>query len=137
MSTEASLRELKTGFERLSTSNDGCHPSGRKLLWFYAVECGLKYAVLRRRGLRSTGDLDADLRSHDLARLAKELCISKRDIAEIRACGRSGGTFDGRPVPARALHEAWRYGIRLDEKDEKNAEDALENLIDWCRKELP
>jgi|SRR5579884_1967993 len=78
-----------------------------QLLLFYAVECGLKAELLRRRKLRHSGELPAELRHHDLRALAKEL---RRPAPGLRGCrvrARGGsGQDDGPPVGIGDLHQA-------------------------------
>jgi hypothetical protein len=33
------------------------------------------------------------------------------------------------------LHQAWRYGAKLDAADEKQAQEALRALINWCEQD--
>ncbi|WP_165906286.1 hypothetical protein [Streptomyces sp. Z26] len=33
------------------------------------------------------------------------------------------------------LHQAWRYGAKLDASDEKAAQEALRALISWCEQD--
>jgi hypothetical protein len=134
--TEVSDRDLKSSFDRLDRAVVKPDGAPRYLLRYYAVECGLKSAILRRRRLRSTEQLDPDLRSHDLTKLAKELRLAPDAYADTRPCRRPSAV-DGRAVvPASAVHEAWRYGARLDERDEARFVNGLAVLSRWCREEL-
>lgn len=137
MPTEASERELRSSFDRLSRATVTPDGAPGNLLRFYAVECGLKAALMRHRRLRSTAQLDQDLRSHDLARLAKELHIAPRNYDGARPCRRAHGTaVPPSTVAAHAVHEAWRYGVRLNDQDEESFVAGLAVLIRWCREEL-
>jgi hypothetical protein len=127
-----SFVELRSGANQV-----GGRPA--HLLRFYSVECGLKAALLRRRNLRSTAQLDKDdgLRSHDLRRLAAELRIDKATYRQLDRCRRRGGQdADGPPIEVRDLHEAWRYGAGLNTEDEQASVAGLQSLEEWCREVL-
>lgn len=126
--------EKSHGRLRADADRDGIGVSSSHLLRFYAVECGLKAALLGREGRPSTDQLPKELRTHDLRRLAKELRINASTFAGLRDCRRraaSSGT-----VPSAGVHEAWRYGAALDPHDEACYVAALKALDRWCRKEL-
>lgn len=110
-----------------------CADEPSHLLRFYAVECGLKAAVVGKEGLNlpSTAGLPFELRTHDLRRLAKELRISPIPVPE--ACRRHHDRTA--TVSHQDVHQAWRYGARLDDKDEMAFVGALEALALWCRGE--
>jgi HEPN domain-containing protein len=101
------------------------------LLLFYAVECGMKAAVLRRVKGRGTNDLDGPLRTHDLSRLAKELRLSADINTKLVRCRRPGADY----VEHHELHEAWRYGAKLDPQHEAHAVAGLRELAKWCGQE--
>lgn len=98
------------------------------LLLFYAAECGLKAELLRRTGSRDSASLE---RSHDLRSLARALNVPHSVMIGLTDC-RARRDVNQR-VPIRELHEAWRYGARLDPSDEKKALVALRSLISWCQ----
>ncbi|WP_253771577.1 hypothetical protein [Goodfellowiella coeruleoviolacea] len=114
--------------DRLAGDNSGY------LLLFYAVECGLKSAWLKRQGLRGTSDLPAHLRSHNLRELAKALRLGAEDMVLFRDCT----LHASRPEKVRhdELHQVWRYGARLESNDQKKAVAGLTRLVEWCRSEL-
>lgn len=104
------------------------------LLLFYGAECGLKAAILGRRGLRSTSQLPEGLRSHDLHSLAKELRLPPQLCNRIRSCAshRDGAVR----IAFGELHQAWRYGHALRKDHEEQALAVLSDLLAWCRREL-
>ena len=104
----------------------------RLMLLFYAVECGLKAAILLRRSSRGTQDLDEGLKSHDLVRLAKELRLPLDLMPSPAYRGRTGAGS----VAAKDLHLAWRYGMELHESDQAEAQLVLSRLLEWSRSEL-
>src|SRR5262249_10517328 len=69
----AGINELKAAHLRLNSTARTNQGPPSHLLLFYAAECGLKYAHLKRRSLRTTeqlGDVD-----HDLNALIKSLNV--------------------------------------------------------------
>ncbi len=103
------------------------------LLLFYATECGLKERLLVRHGHRDSSLLEP---THDLRRLAKQLGLPRAlgaRLDRLQSCKLHPST---RGTLALAdLHQAWRYGARLDAADEKEAQDALRALISWCEQD--
>ncbi|WP_418155385.1 hypothetical protein [Actinoalloteichus caeruleus] len=124
-----SCRQLREAAESIKESPPA------HLLRYYAAECGLKHALLRRRNGRTTDDLPPQQRKgesgHDLRSLAKELRLADADYRELRACRRHGSGS----VRHHELHEAWRYGVRLDAEEERRAVAALDRLVQWAVKE--
>lgn len=97
----------------------------------------MKAAIMRRHKLGSTRRLADHLRTHDLERLAKELKLSPREYGGIKSCRRQRRREGDRArVPAQAVHEAWRYGARLDGEDEKAFVAGLNSVIEWCGREI-
>ncbi|GAA3964487.1 hypothetical protein GCM10022384_15510 [Streptomyces marokkonensis] len=113
--------------------NKGDDPAAVGLLLFYAAECGLKERLLVRRGLRDTNGLEP---THDLRRLAKELNLPRaldELLSKLRSCRLHAPA--GTSVALADLHQAWRYGAKLDGTDEKEATEALRALITWCERD--
>jgi len=113
------------------------HPESAALLLFYAVECMLKAALIRRRAGRSTNDLPEDYRTHDVGRLAKELHLPPGN--EPKGQYRIRGDRDTHvAVSVERLHEAWRYGSVFHESDMTEAYALLTRIYELamedCRK---
>ncbi|WBB95955.1 MULTISPECIES: hypothetical protein [unclassified Solwaraspora] len=124
-------------FVRLLESAEVTAGQVSNLLQFYAVECGLKAAALRRRNLQRTDQLPSDLLSHDLRRLAKELRLTPAAYQRLVDCKRVAvANAPAPPVAVAQLHEAWRYGAGLDAGGERSCVAGLVSLGQWCRKEL-
>lgn len=103
------------------------------LLLFYATECAIKERVLSRRGQRDTSALET---THDLRKLAKELCLPRSVSDHLAGLDRCRVTAHGGGRVALAdLHQAWRYGAKLNEDDEKKAQASLLALIAWCEQD--
>lgn len=136
MGVEAGVRDLERSYAGHRDSAADLPGASARLLRFYSVECGLKAAILGKRGInaRGTGDLPSKLRSHDLRDLAKALRLPAAIAGGLNTCRRK---HDAElHVHPHELHEAWRYGAELHAGDEKAADAALSDLSEWCRKEL-
>jgi hypothetical protein len=135
MGVEVGVADLIRSYVALRDAARRSDTPAAHLLRFYSVECGLKAAVLGKRGLnaRSTADLPERLRTHDLRALAKELNLSGPLVQQLIGCRRNNNAQ--RKVAHPELHEAWRYGAALNEDDEKVADAGLSGLSEWCRKE--
>lgn len=133
MSVDVGVRDLIRSYSQLRSESAKCGSVSNHLLLFYAVECGLKAAVLGKRGrsARSTAELSPELRSHDLRRLVKELNLPGPEFSS--QCQRRHDP--DAVVSHQEIHQAWRYGALLDAADEESFVKALTDLSEWCRKE--
>ena len=129
-------RDLVNSFVRLAEAANSASAETSHLLRFYSVECGMKAAALLRAGLQTTEQLPADLLNHDLRRLASHLRLSPTEYRMLAPCRRRPSTPAQPTVEVPQLHQAWRYGAKLDAEDEKTAVAGLTSLGDWCRKEI-
>lgn len=123
--------ELKASAESLVAHGTDAATAG--LLLFYAAECGLKERLLFRRGARDSGALEP---THDLRKLAKELNLPRaldEVLRQLKNCRLHGS--GGASIALADLHQAWRYGAKLDGTDEKEATEALRALIKWCEQD--
>lgn len=121
------LRRSRETYKRSGHSLLEKEQTAACLLLFYAAECGLKAERLRQTNSRSTASLDY---GHDLRRLAKDLRLPPSTISRLANC--RSNRDNNRRIAFRDLHEAWRYGMTLDEGDEKEALFSLQELLRWC-----
>ena len=127
----AEISHLENSFRR-HNQNGLPTAESRKLLLFYAVECGLKALVLRGRKGRSTEDFKAgELRTsgHDLQHWAKELKMPATHFGRWTTFGIQGKV---ERLPASRAHEAWRYGIDIQLEDDEALEACLQDLWQWA-----
>lgn len=125
--------ELRVSAESVEAHDKGKDSATVGLLLFYAAECGLKERLLSRRGLRDSGALEP---THDLRKLAKELNLPRAlddVLRQLRSCRLHGP--GGASVALADLHQAWRYGAKLDGTDEEEAKETLRALIKWCEQD--
>ncbi|WP_049718288.1 hypothetical protein [Streptomyces caatingaensis] len=137
MVLQVGVRALQRRRDQLRGSAEAINPAEDMatvcLLLFYAAECGLKERLLARRGLRDSSGIEP---THDLRRLAKELRLPRfvgEHLDRLQSC-RLHPHVRG-SVPMADLHQAWRYGAKLDAADEKHAHEALRTLITWCEQD--
>lgn len=91
------------------------------LILFYLVEFGLKSIYMRRHRVSCTSNLREPFLSHDLEAISQALRLPYR-FPRIRS-------HDGRHIPLKDLHTAWRYGKRLDHDDERRITESLESIL--------
>lgn len=105
------------------------------LLQFYAVECGLKGIFLRQYHLSTTEKItnEALRGSHDLAQLVKELRLPASLAGTISFRLRR----DNSSWHLKQVHEAWRYGVSLNEDDQIQVVEHLNKLHAWISENLP
>ena len=110
----ASDSELKTAHHQLSTASKWGTGTPSHLLLFYAAECGLKYAVLRENRFRTTLQLES--LDHDLHSMVKRLRLSAATLAAPPALRLPRRRTETCSHPD--AHQAWRYGVRINNEDE-------------------
>ncbi|MCM1500873.1 MAG: hypothetical protein NC124_20640 [Clostridium sp.] len=98
---------------------DNC---ARRLLLFYAVECGVKYQLLVNENYFIYTKLSNDDRNlkHDLQKLLKRIGLEQKCnmFPDLHSA------LDGETIDASRYHEMWRYGIRCREGE------ALEQIVE-------
>ena len=128
----AGVSELERAFR--TPLAESLTPPSRHLLLFYAVECGLKAALLRRKKFRTTAQFDQGRNPrHDLMLLAKDLRLPATTIGKpVRFQLRRDNTSH----EVKYAHQAWRYGVALRATDEDAVVSWLMQLFEWAKGEL-
>lgn len=103
--------------------------SSHYLLLFYAVECGLKVILMRRRNVLDTQQLADENFGHDL-----NAGLDKLRINGLRISQTTIRSQDARIVPAKEIHQAWRYGAKL--QDDVTIASQLLQIVAWLEKEM-
>ena len=109
--------------------------TANRLTLFYAAECGLKAVCMRRLRLRTTAQLQPQLKAqgHDLMFWARQLRLPAsitKGVITIRVRNEQ---------VARDLsvaHQAWRYGVKVNGEDEPVLIVWLKDVCDWAIQEL-
>jgi hypothetical protein len=136
-------RELNRAWRQLSAVSEPIASNSRqnphRLLLFYAVECGLKYVLLKRQNktlfdyelIQDTG--------HDLRGLLKQLRIGSNlslpDNLQLMPVNQNGINMQ-RNGGINILHQAWRYGGLCSSPDDQTCENQLQELLKWIKGEI-
>ena len=133
----AGISELRQAFRVHLHAAQGNEGFSFHLLLFYAAECGLKTVWLRRNRLLRTERIPDQtlLRNdgHNLARWVKELRVPA-SVAQSVPSFRLA--TDGTAWDVEKAHQAWRYGVRIQQKDETALIAWLEQLCQWIKEEI-
>ncbi len=135
-----SQKNLDKSYKHLKLeSAKNTHNGNAKLLLFvYAIECGLKSLLLRRKQIKDTykfiqAEGDKSL-NHDLRSLLTKLYSTHRLPESVQFKTR---TNSSETIPLSDLHQALRYGGTFTNPEEKNRlEIKLNNIDSWLREEL-
>jgi hypothetical protein len=119
----AGFSELKASHLYLAAAAKSGEGAPAHLLLFYAAECGLKYAHLRRNNFRTTEQLEAV--DHDLGLLLKKLNLSASAIGGAPTLRLARDERES--CPPSSAHQAWRYGVRIQTGDEAQ-------FVSWLRR---
>lgn len=97
----------------------------RRLLLFYAVECGIKYQLLVNENhfiYTKLSDDDRNLK-HDLQKLLKRIGLEQKCnmFPDLHS------TLDDKTIDVSRYHEMWRYGICC--KEGEASEQMIENNL--------
>jgi hypothetical protein len=122
----AGVSELRASHIKLNAAARNSQGPPAHLLLFYAAECGLKYARLRRTNLLTTERLE-DL-DHDLGALIKNLNLSASALGAAPALRLSRNKDES--CPPSSAHQAWRYGVRIIAEDEDKFVTWLQRICD-------
>ncbi|HBO0245211.1 hypothetical protein [Pseudomonas aeruginosa] len=125
---------------------------GPSLLRFYAVESGLKYLLNRIEKVPfsyevkelnivpdSTAGFPAKIEnySHNLPRMLSRLKVSAVSVPVPEGPFKvTKGYNGGQEFELSGAHEAWRYGLETDPKDQALLEDFLSRAISYIEAEI-
>jgi hypothetical protein len=138
-------REMERAWrENLAASNHADRSNAHRLLLFYAVECGLKATMMRRRGrpVSRTDDFsDLVKAQHNINRLLDDLSadgglrlprwIRMSDVKDSR------GNSQERQLNAGQINQMWRYGGKSsDGVSDSDLERKLVRICKWIEREL-
>jgi hypothetical protein len=129
----ASRRELEHAYRsHKALSACASHPVSRShhLLLVYAIECGLKAAVMRRQRAEDTEQLGLLNYGHDLREFLKHL----RAPAQLRVSDAHTGQSKSQTLQPKQIHEALRYGVGL--RQEERVMTELKDVLAWLAGEL-
>ncbi len=108
----------------------------RRMLLFYAVECGAKYQYMEGKSYRMYSEVPTKYKDnkHDIQKLLKEIGLeSKCAFPVIKS-------KHGQDITPGQYQEMWRYGVNCEDAEEKgrkiedNMQKALTLLHDMDRR---
>lgn len=120
--------------------NSNVSDKTRRLILFYAVECGLKSLIMKNTNSGTSEEFEAYCQNnnkgwlfgHDIKAMMKE--VNPNSEYTLRHIRLKQGD---RRVHPREFNQIWRYGATVaDEDEEKRAEETLEKIADWIQKRI-
>lgn len=128
-------RELNRAWRQAcSASSVNNRNNAHRLLLFYAVECGLKAAYLKRQNIEVISTAIADELKHDLNKIMTKLCVGK--ALEIPKSLTLKPLTNRRNAQSGDINQVWRYGGILEKPTDEELEKTLEKINDWIAGEL-
>ena len=130
-------KQLKHAFNKNLAASEKVSGTSSYLLLFYAVECGLKSVWLKRRKTRNLKTQDNSLLfkyGHSLDIWVKELRISANEAGtppNFHLDGDRSTILD-----ISKAHQVWRYGIKIEAKDEQKLVEWLQNICNWIKENI-
>ncbi|WP_130472445.1 hypothetical protein [Candidatus Magnetaquicoccus inordinatus] len=99
------------------------------LLYFYAIECGLKYILIKNQNLQHCPEKGDDFFSHNLAKILRKIDPNASEIKDFPKnlslqLPLSGSINHNQFYD---IHLAWRYGWKVIPQNEKA-------IIEWLKK---
>jgi len=138
-----SQKNLDKSYKHLKqeSQKNTANGNAKLLLFVYAIECGLKSLLLKKKHIKDTYKFVQLMRSegekslnHDLRLLLTKLDSGLRLPENIQFKTRSSSS---ETVPLSDLHQALRYGGTFSDPEEKNRLEIKLNHIDsWLQEAL-
>lgn len=131
-------RSFQNHYIMYTNTEDGMPERTRRLILFYAVECGLKSLILKNIGKNTYQEMQEyydmcgkKIPGHDLKEMTKEVGIEASYPLKSIKLDKS------RYVKPKQYNELWRYGATVeDEAEEKREEKTLLQIADWIRQRI-
>lgn len=143
MAIPFTYREMKKAWrENLLASYNTQRTNAHRLLLFYAVECGLKAILMKRRKI-TRSDLCAEIATyqHDINKLLIYLS-AKTDLRlpeqiSMKPIKTQNG-YDERKFTPGDINQMWRYGgsCSLADVTDQDIENKLLEIVEWIEGEL-
>lgn len=135
-------REMQRAYrQNLSASQKEPKTNAQRLLLFYAVECGLKAVLIKRRAVnRSDATPEVHGASHNLNKLLDLLSAGKElklpDQLRMKEIRCAGAEPSKRKLSCGGLNQVWRYGGELIEPKDDQIENDLYAIAEWIKDEI-
>lgn len=119
-------------------TDNGMPERTRRLILFYAVECGLKSLILKNIGKNTYQEMQEyyglcgkKIHGHDLKEMTREVGIEAAYPLKTIKLNKD------RHIKPKQYNELWRYGATVeDEAEEKREEKTLLRIADWIRQRI-
>jgi hypothetical protein len=136
--TDRELRRAYRELSELATPTPGtARKNPQRLLLFYAVECGLKAALLKRQQRRLFDGDDIANTGHNLRKILKELKVGANlSLPENLMLQPVNQPQTPRHGDISILHQAWRYGGECVTPTDRDCENQLQEVLSWIQGEL-
>jgi len=118
---QKSYRRHKSIWISASTAKSRPNDS-HKMVLFYAVECGLKFFYMKKLGLRKTDQGNITDFGHNLNELLKSLKGFSQKLPQVE-------DEDENQISPEDVHQAWRYGKKLNDKKEMQFVNMLKKIL--------
>lgn len=131
-------RSFRNHYLLYNKTDAGFSPRTRRLILFYAVECGLKSLILKNIGKNTYEELSEYYQTngkhkpgHNLKEMTKEVGI------ETTFPLKSITLKKGRLIRSEQYNELWRYGAAIESSaEEEREEQTLIAIAEWLRQRI-
>ncbi|MDV7340851.1 hypothetical protein RYZ26_14690 [Terasakiella sp. A23] len=131
------VKDYRRGWRRNNDASAACKSPISEMLNFYSIECALKYLHLKKLKLKDSNELqDNNIQlTHDIRQTIIDLRLegvglNNADVPNFRLKNTRN------PLHIKQAHEAWRYGVEIEEEDQKKLKDWLQNASELLKKEV-
>jgi hypothetical protein len=121
----------------LSNNSQLKHKTPHCLLFFYAIECAVKYCWMRKENLclsplpQVKDNERHPFYSHSLDPLIKDLQIPANNLSKYQRNFHLTGHKSSKLINFSQLHQVWRYGIVIKPEDEISAVEYLKQIGEY------
>ena len=138
-----SQKKLDKSYRQLKQASDKSYADGnaKLLLFIYAIECGIKALLLKRKNMADTFALQKNEGTGSLTHDLQFLLCNLHAPTQYRFSDKFKFLIRSKTTPEKVsvkdLHQALRYGGTFYHRDEKNRlERKLKKIDSWLQEEL-
>ena len=103
---------------------------------FYAVECGLKYLVMKREHHSTTGGIDHYGFEHNINKILNHLRCGKQLRLPANISLYTNNPNAQRDTDQSSLNQVWRYGVNIKRpEDHTHITKTLESICNWIKEQ--
>lgn len=131
-------RSFRNHYLLYNKTKAGFSPCTRRLILFYAVECGLKSLILKNIGKNTYEELSEYYQTngkrmpgHNIKEMTKEVGIETAFSLKSIQLARGGR------IMSEKYNELWRYGASISNlQEEEREEQTLIDIAEWLRQRI-